>query len=385
MTLADKVYACYLTRIPCIVWSGPGTGKTSSIKYLAKKLGVPIECIISSIKEPSDFSGLPVRQGDGVEMIPPKWAKHFEGTEGGILFFDELSTCSPNIQAALLTIVLDGVVGEFKLPETTYRCAASNFTDVVGNSELNTALGNRFIHLIQKPDVDQFCSMLRSSFDYKLATVVDNRKTGKYEENKQNFADEIAHFLEGADHRKFLCSKLPEEVKTPMDYAFCSPRSWTNVLEILSVLDGSEEELIHELIIGTIGEVAGDEFWTYIKSKLFRKFRFHSHLNDYKQVFDIKKLGLEQSECDVILQEAVGYCLKKIGSKNRFESDKARDIMIHFKKQFLDAGYAGVLGGYIKKIDSIINFDWNDSNKSQSSSNSQLDSMMDELFKLTKQ
>ncbi|WP_242975874.1 hypothetical protein [Desulfosporosinus sp. FKB] len=46
--------------IPVLTWGPPGVGKTASITKLADVLGIPLEVVLASIREPSDFSGLPV-------------------------------------------------------------------------------------------------------------------------------------------------------------------------------------------------------------------------------------------------------------------------------------------------------------------------------------
>jgi MoxR-like ATPase len=47
-------------RVPVLLWDGPGTGKSSAVRDLACALGWPCEVVIASIREPSDFAGLPV-------------------------------------------------------------------------------------------------------------------------------------------------------------------------------------------------------------------------------------------------------------------------------------------------------------------------------------
>ena len=50
-------------RVPVLLWGAPGTGKTSVIRAMAEALGWPCETVIASIREPSDFAGLPVVGG----------------------------------------------------------------------------------------------------------------------------------------------------------------------------------------------------------------------------------------------------------------------------------------------------------------------------------
>ena len=57
------------------LWGDPGIGKSALIHAAAEADGVPCETVIGSLREPSDFAGLPVVTDDGVRLEPPAWAK----------------------------------------------------------------------------------------------------------------------------------------------------------------------------------------------------------------------------------------------------------------------------------------------------------------------
>ncbi len=70
-------------HVPVLLWGAPGTGKTSAIRAMADAAGLPCETVIAAIREPSDFSGLPVVMGGVVHFAPPRWAERLaEGIEG---------------------------------------------------------------------------------------------------------------------------------------------------------------------------------------------------------------------------------------------------------------------------------------------------------------
>src|ERR1035441_7260454 len=88
-------------RVPVLLWGGPGTGKSSAVRDLARVMEWPCEVVIASIREPSDFAGLPVvvtdqvrdmrrpaRQGaaprSGVHFAPPRWAQQLARAGKGI-------------------------------------------------------------------------------------------------------------------------------------------------------------------------------------------------------------------------------------------------------------------------------------------------------------
>src|SRR5206468_2940991 len=66
-------------RCPVLLWGAPGTGKTSAIRAMAACMGWPCETVIASIREPSDFAGLPIVVDGGVRFAPPAWARNLAG------------------------------------------------------------------------------------------------------------------------------------------------------------------------------------------------------------------------------------------------------------------------------------------------------------------
>src|SRR4029078_2125098 len=110
------------------------------------------ETVIASIREPADFAGLPVVSGAGatvaVEFAPPRWARRLAAVETGLLFFDEISTAPPAVQAALLRVVLERTVGDLALPEGVAVVAAANPPEQgADGGGLTPPLANRFCHL----------------------------------------------------------------------------------------------------------------------------------------------------------------------------------------------------------------------------------------------
>lgn len=113
-------------RVPVLLWGGPGTGKSSAVRDLAAAMSWPCEVVIASIREPSDFAGLPVVADGGVRFAPPRWARRLHAAGHGILFLDEITTAPPAVQAALLRVVLERVVGDLELPADVAVVAAAN-------------------------------------------------------------------------------------------------------------------------------------------------------------------------------------------------------------------------------------------------------------------
>ena len=104
--------------------------------------------MIGSIREPADFAGLPVVIDGAVQMAPPLWARRLAAAGHGLLFLDELTTAPPAVQAAMLRVVLERVVGDLSLPEAVRVVAAANPPEEAADGwQLSAPLANRLVHL----------------------------------------------------------------------------------------------------------------------------------------------------------------------------------------------------------------------------------------------
>src|SRR5580692_3198696 len=65
--------------LPLLLEGDPGTAKTSIVEQVTSSCGLLPETVIASLREPSDFLGLPMPAMDGGRVIrtdyaPPAWA-----------------------------------------------------------------------------------------------------------------------------------------------------------------------------------------------------------------------------------------------------------------------------------------------------------------------
>lgn len=71
--------------IPTILWGGPGEGKTSVVTATAEELDLHLEVVLASVREPTDFAGLPVVNAGRVTLAPPDWVQRLvEAGERGV-------------------------------------------------------------------------------------------------------------------------------------------------------------------------------------------------------------------------------------------------------------------------------------------------------------
>lgn len=140
----------------------PGEAKTSVMKSFAKALGCDLYVVIGSIRDPADIAGYPFPRENGskfVELIPPRYVHDIvtHAANGGrhILFWDELTTCNPATQSAMLRPMAEGVIGDVELPENVIQIAACNPPGCAANGfELEAAMANRLVHLKWEMDWD---------------------------------------------------------------------------------------------------------------------------------------------------------------------------------------------------------------------------------------
>jgi MoxR-like ATPase len=137
---------------PFFVQGHAGWGKTTIIKNVAKAHGLTVITVYLDKAQPEDLGGLPIpsTKEDGrtsVSYALPAWAEYiYERPEDDFLvFFDEMNQASPEVQNALMPILLESVIGGIYFDNVWYG-AAGNFSEENASvSELSAPLRSRFI------------------------------------------------------------------------------------------------------------------------------------------------------------------------------------------------------------------------------------------------
>jgi len=251
-------------NLPVLLWGEPGIGKSATMQQLATRLGTPMETVIASVHEPSDFAGLPIVGAnpavDGVPMAPPDWAVRLAARGSGLLFFDELSSAPPAVQAALLRVVLERHVGSLRLPAAIRIVAAANPPASAADGwHLSPPLANRFIHLHWTHDAATVARGLTGTWPGIDVPVVDPARTSTAIAKARGT---VAGFLSA---RPGLTHHLPSDAEG-RGGAWPSPRTWEMVLRLLAIhhASGTSSEALSLAVIGAIGDGAGLEFVTYL-------------------------------------------------------------------------------------------------------------------------
>lgn len=252
-TIITVLDACGRAHVPSLLWSPPGMGKSSLVRGLAKASSVPCETVLGSIREPADVGGLPVTGEQGVTLEPPAFAKRLRAAGIGILFLDELTTCPPSVQAALLAVALDRTVGDVVLPSPVVIVGGANPADQAADGwDLAPPLANRFCHVNYALTTDDFVTGLTTDWSAPPAsraiTADDIRRAA------QRAA--VAGFVKTFPH---LMHAMPDN-PAAAGRAWPSPRTWTMMADTLAHVRDDDTAAVAAVVHGLVGEGAGTEF-----------------------------------------------------------------------------------------------------------------------------
>jgi hypothetical protein len=228
---------------------------------LAQSLDWPIEVVIGSIREPADFAGLPIVAGDAVRMAPPIWAIRLAQAGKGLLFLDELTTAPPAVQAAMLRVVLERVVGDLALPAAVRVVAAANPPEEAADGwELAPPLANRLVHLDWPVNAGTVAQGLAIGFPPPSVLIVEEVQVA-YEAAARAA---VAAFLRA---RPLLVLQVPKAAALS-GRGWPSPRSWESVAVLLAACEAARasEEARALLVTGAVGEGPALEFLTWLEN-----------------------------------------------------------------------------------------------------------------------
>ena len=235
-SISSALQHLYKINRSVFIWGPPGVGKSDLVEQTASDLKISMVDIRLSLYDPVDLKGFPVIEGTGankaMHFVPPAILPK-KGK--GILFLDELPTAPPSVQAAAYQLVLNGQLGEYKLPPGWAVVAAGNRASDRGpHFPMAPALANRFVHIDFDIDADDWDSWAA--------------------------ANGVSVYT-----RAFIKARpdLLHDMKLSAR-AFPTPRSWVYADQIMNSGLGSAIE--HSLVAGTIGEGAAIEYIAFHKT-----------------------------------------------------------------------------------------------------------------------
>tara|TARA_B100000035_G_scaffold85428_1_gene71804 strand:- start:883 stop:1968 length:1086 start_codon:yes stop_codon:yes gene_type:complete len=312
---------------PIFLWGPPGIGKSDIVAQVTNELANSLLIDIRlSLWDPTDIKGIPYFDAKNVKMA---WGAPSElpdeelaaQYDNIVVFFDEMNSAAPAVQAAAYQLILNRRVGQYKLPDNVIIVAAGNRESDKGVTyRMPAPLANRFIHL-----------ELAVDFDDWFAWSVDNSQH-----------KDVVGYLTFA--KKDLYDFDP---KSP-SRSFATPRSWAFVSELLD--DELDEGTLTDLVAGSVGEGLAVKFMAHRKVA--------SEMPNPTDILAGKVKEMRTSEISAMYSLTVSLCyeLKEASDKNDKMFDTKvnnflRFAMDNFETELVVMGIKLALTQYALPID----------------------------------
>ena len=272
-------------NVPTLVWGDPGVGKTAKIGAYARAWGYHTETVVGSIREASDFLGLPVEVDGEVRYSPPAFARRAAAADRALVNFDELTTSAPSVSKAMLRIFQEREVGELPLPATVALVAAANPPEVaVDGWELPPPIANRLMHLDWVFDADEWLTGVTTDFTHQVCPPLGSMLGPADDAAKARVRGAVTAYLRG--HRDQI-NALPRVERRSVDRgaragagrgdgaavdpqrasgAWPSPRSWTNAMAAMEQLHDRDGDARFLVVKGCVGEGAARSYLAWLAS-----------------------------------------------------------------------------------------------------------------------
>jgi len=231
-------------QIACMLWGGPGIGKSSVLAQITEELYGSKDALIDirlPQMEPTDIRGIPKPNNDTGRtdwFYPNFWPER--GPDGKcpdgpkVILFDEIEKAPVSVKNAALQIVLDRKVGDYILPDdAAIVCAGNREDDGCFSAPMGSALNNRMIHVDVKQDIDVWAMWAH-----------------------ENDIEE--------DVIAFLLFKPEALYNNTGENAFPSPRSWAMASKLIKGVD--DTKTMKKLLGASVGEALVGEFvaWSQV-------------------------------------------------------------------------------------------------------------------------
>ena len=242
-TLRPSELAAILTmlveaRQPAMVWGPPGAAKSQIAQQVARDTGRHYVDIRALLLDPVDLRGVPWRDPDGrTRWAPPAFLPPSDDTGLWLVNLEELTSAVPMVQAAMYQLILDRMIGEYRLPEGAAVIACGNReTDRGVVHRMPTPLASRFVHLEIRVDAADWTTWGAAN----------------------GISPEVLFFIQ---LRPELLHQFDPQSK---EKAFPCPRTWEFVSNIMRNRSGLDPDAEKALFRGTVGEAAAIEFSAFL-------------------------------------------------------------------------------------------------------------------------
>ena len=228
-----------LRRRATMLWGTRGVGKSSIVRQVAARFGVPLVDLRLTTIEPVDLRGAIYADDAQRQTVwfPPEFLPGPD-SPAGILFLDELTAADQRLQISAYSLILDRRVGHYRLPDGWQVIAAGNasFHGAVCH-DMGTALADRMFHFNVQTVIEAF-----------LAYGIEN-----------GFAPEVMAYL------RVRPDRLDDtQAQLANDHLVgASPRGWEDVSNVLK--SGLSEPARRAFVQGRIGAANAAEFFGVLR------------------------------------------------------------------------------------------------------------------------
>jgi len=220
---------------PVFIWGAPGIGKSAIVEQFAADVGLPCVSLLGSQLAPEDIIGVPQIVGSRSVFCPPRMIAR---EEPYCLFLDELNACSPEVQKAFYSLILDRRIGEYHLPQGSIVIGAGNRAqDNAITRPMSSALVNRMFHVELRADHRLWLEWAAGNGIHPW--VYD-----------------------------YICARPDQLWSRPpkTEEPFSTPRSWHMLSDAIhSFGDGLTEEELKSLASGCLTAAHATQFVAYVK------------------------------------------------------------------------------------------------------------------------
>lgn len=240
---AVNMISAYLkAKLVPMLCGSPGIGKSQIYQQVADAYNLKLIDIRLSQCDVTDLNGFPQIKGNKAGYVPMDTFP-IEGDplpkdySGWLILFDEINSAPPMLQAASYKIILDRMIGTYKLHTHVALCAAGNLeTDNAIVQPMSTALQSRLVHLELVVDVKEW-------LDWSAINHIDHRITSYINFKPGNL------YTFSPDHS---------------DKTYACPRTWEFANRVLEIMDIDSPDLL-PMLAGTVSEGVAREFIGFTK------------------------------------------------------------------------------------------------------------------------
>lgn len=246
----EMIERCIRAGLVANLLGSPGGGKSAVVHQIARDYNLMVIDLRLSQCDPTDLMGFPdidrklnkagyvpmntfPIEGDELPINPATGERY----SGWLLFLDEANGADRAVQKAAYKLILDKMVGIYRLHKrVAIVCAGNLETDNAMVEEMSTALQSRMVHMEMVVDVETWLEWARENgIDHRITSYIQWRP------------DELFRF--NPDHE---------------DHTFACPRTWGFSSDLLKgVVQLSRIDKI--LLGGTISEGVAREFYGFTK------------------------------------------------------------------------------------------------------------------------